>query len=70
MRKGFEHPLFHGIKTFIHRQLYQIIGTFTLSAFFTTVNQCFTALTGRPAFTRRVGLNIIMFVNYLFSDLR
>ena len=54
--------------TLDHRQLYQIIGTFTLSAFFTTVNQCFTALTGRPAFTRGVGLNIIMFAHHPFPD--
>ena len=56
------------MESFICRQLNQIVGTFTLRAFFAAVNECLPTLTVRPAFPRRVGLNIIMFAHHYFPD--
>ena len=56
------------MESFICRQLNQIVGTFTLRAFFAAVNECLPALTAGPAFPRGVGLNIIMFAHHPFPD--
>ena len=67
-RQGAVNPFRHCMESFICRQLNQVVGTFTLRAFFAAVNECLPALTAGPSFPRGVGLNIIMFAHHPFPD--